>query len=624
MRKATILLMAAMLAIVFRAQAAVTVPDDATVEDDWVCSFVMHSTGGDETVSEAMKVAFSGDDVYFHLPNPIAGNTWVKGTIANGVATFARGQYLGNYGGSVYMVGQDSEGICDVVFTYDAEKHAFTLADQQLVLSASATTIDAWAYYTGMTVVKGGEIAGDQWNISYKMHYNGTSGEQTQSDTEPIEVIINGNEVAFNFPNPLNGAAWIRGTLEGSTATFAKGQQMGTYGGSPFYLAGLDESGLCDVKFNYDSSKQVFTLADMYLLINGSTTVNNPWCYFSVATIAKGTAPVTEEDKLVELPDGLTAQDYAFTAKSIVYAEDMSIDHMDDVAWPVKVAFNGQTQVYVRGLCQEMPMSWVQGTVSTGSWDEKLVTFARGQYLGTYHSYPLYLLGKSYGELGDAVFELSGQNLIHKSMVYINTSKNQEAPLDVYANADIKKLTIQAATPANPVIEQYMDFNADEGYAPLMLTIPTTDVNGNIIAPSRLGYRLYTEKDGVQQLYTFTIDKYKDLPEQEMTIIPYELATGYNFYLGGSLLFLNDNLEQNDRLGVQSVYTVGSDVRESEIVWMSFGKVDGLTSVPHDVRVESETLTDLQGRRVTPSHRGLLIKTQHMADGSVRTVKVVK
>ena len=623
MRKITLLLMAVLAAAVMNAQTTASLPEDATVEDDWLCSFVMHSSGGDETVSEPMQVAFSGQDVYFNLPNPVSGNAWVKGTIADGMAVFGAGQYLGNYSGAVYMVGQNADGLCDVVFGYDAEKQLFTLADMQVVLSASATSIDAWAYYTGMTVAKGGTAATEQWTFSYTMHYQGSTGEQTDTDSEPIEVTINGSEVAFRLPNPLNGAAWISGTSDGTTVTFAQGQQMGTYAGAPFYLSGMNSEGLCDVVFNYDEEHQRFTLGDMYLLINSSTTAAQPYCYFSSITIAKGAAPQTDDDQLVELPEGLTATDYVYTAKSVVYDQQGNVDHMENVARPVKVAMTG-TEVYIRGLSEELPLAWVKGTVSTGSWDEKIVTFGKGQYLGQFVNYKLYLMGKYYGTFGDAYLELDGQQLKNRGYLYINTSKTQEAPLDVYANNQMKLLTPVAATPAAPTIEQYAGFNADEGYAPLMLTIPTTDVDGNVIAPSRLGFRLITEKDGEQHVYTFTREHYEDLPEQQMTVIPFELATGYNFYYGGSLLFVCDNLETNDRLGVQSVYTVGSTTHESATAWHTFAGTDAIATTTGNSTVVSETLTDLQGRRVPSSAHGILISRRQMADGTVTTTKVLR
>lgn len=625
MKKMTLLLMMALMAVVGRAQTAAVVPADATIEDDWVCSFVMHSSGGDSSESETMQVAFSGDDVYFNLPNPIAGNTWVKGTIAGGKATFAKGQYIGNYGGAVYMVGQSADGLCDLSFVYDADAKTFAIDDMQLVLSASATSIDAWAYYTGMTVVKGGQAEGDEWTFAYTMHYMDNSGtEQTESGSEPVSVQIDGTTIVIALPNPLNGSAAITGTFDGTTATFPI-QPMGTYGSETFYLAGEDAGGLCDVVFNYNAQQQAFTLADMYLLLNSSATQKSAWCYFSAVTISKGAAQPAVEETLVELPEGLTQQDYVYTCKSIIYDQEGAIDHMEDRAVPVKVAFDGQTAVYIRGLASEFPLSWVKGNITSGSWDEKIVTFPAGQFLGEYHGYKVYLMGKYMQQFGDAYLELDGQELKNRGFIYINASKTQEAPLDVYANNNIKLLAVKAATPAAPVIAAYHDYNAEEGYGSILLTIPTTDTDGNIIAPGRLGFRFITEKDGQQQTYTFTREKYEDLPQLEMTVIPYELHTGYNFLYGGSCVFICDRLEQNDRLGVQSVYSVGGTDYESAIAWHAFGGTDGLHGDTRaDAQVESETYTDLQGRQAVASARGLLLRTQRMADGTVRTTKIVR
>jgi hypothetical protein len=613
------LLLAVLMTVSVAAQKAVTLPDDAIVENDWVATFVMHSSSGDESVSESMEVAFCGSDVYFNLPNPITGNTWVKGTLSDGVATFASGQYIGNYMGSVYMLGQDAAGVCDLAFGYDETRQAFTLLDMQLVLSAKAAAIDAWAYYTGMTVAKKGSAVADQWTMSYTMHYMGQSGEQTESGTEPVEVVINGDEVAFNFPNPLNGKAWIKGTLNGTVATFPKGQQMGTYDGEPFYLVGQDATGLCDVVFNYDSKNNVFTLGDMYLLINSSVTLSQPWCYFSKATITLGAVTPEEEEDTVVVPEDLTAQDYLFRATNIIYDSQGRFDHNETVQWPIKVGFHND-DVYMRGLCQFLPLAWVKGTN-----DEGYVTFAGGQFMGK-APMPVYFCGMQYNQMSNVEFEMDAtrQSLKGKSYIYINSSKTQLAPYDVYAGINITRLTAKAATPAAPVIERYQQYQPGEGYAALMLTIPTLDVEGNVLAPSHLGYRLFTEKDGQQQVYTFTNDKYIDLPESSMTVIPYDLATGYNFLMFGSLVYINDNLESNDRLGVQSVYTVSGKEYVSDIAWMSFGESSAIDAPVSGLRVESVTLTDLQGRRVSPSTHGLLIQTERLSDGTVRSKKVMK
>lgn len=617
MKKLFLSLVALIASVAVQAQA-VTLPNDATVEDDWVCSFVFHTTQGDETVSEKMGVAFSGNDVYFHLPNPFAGNTWVKGTLGEGSATFAKGQYLGNYSGAVYMVGQDENGICDLVFGYNAEKHVFTLDNMQLVLSSSATSVSAWGYYTGMTVVKGGEVQGDSWSLAYTMHYQGTNGqEQTDNGTETVDVVIDGNNVAINFPNPLNGAAWIRGTINGNVATFPQGQEMGTYDGSPFYLAGQNQNGLCDVVFNYDAENGVFTLGEMYLLINSSTTTAAPWCYFSKATISKGSTVTPEpEEETVALPAGLTPLRYVFDARDVIYDTDGSILRMDNVNRPVQVAFdNTNKEVYVQGLCDFLPEAWVKGVI-----DDDQVVFAKGQFVGKMVGQNVYLMGKQYGSLSDITFNYVNGEMKQGGYVIFNSSKTTEAPFTVYAGANIVKFVEKAAKPAAPKM-RYQNFSVAEGYAVMMYSLPLTSEDGKTaLAEEKLSYRIYTEKGGVPTLYTFTQDKYKNLPEASMTDIPLTLNDNYDFQTGA--VFLNDNLEDNDRIGIQSVYKGGGEENVSEITWyqLSAASIYNIKGV----EVVSEAYTDLQGRKVSQDARGLLIKTQRMSDGSVRSMKVVK
>lgn len=617
MKKLLLCLMALVAAVTVQAQA-VTLPSDATVEDDWVCSFVMHDTEGEKNVSEKMSVAFSGNDVYFNLPNPVAGNTWIKGTMEEGKATFLKGQYLGNYGGAVYMVGQNEQGICDLVFGYNAETHVFTLDNMQLVLSGSATTIDAWGYYTGMTVVKGTEAQGDAWSIAYTMHYQDDNGKElTDSGTESVEVVIDGNDVAINFPNPLNGAGWIHGTINGNVATFAQGQEMGTYGGSPFYLAGQNENGLCDVVFNYDAEQGVFTLGDMYLLINSSTTATAPWCYFSKATITKGGAAVEKpKEDPVTLPAGLTPQRYTFDARDVIYDTDGSMLRMDYVNRPVQVAFdNTNKAVYVQGLCDFLPEAWVKGTI-----DDDQVVFAKGQFVGEVYGQSVYLMGKTYGSLSDITFNYTNGEMKQGGYVIFNSTKTTEAPFTVYAGANIVKFVEKAAKPSAPQM-RYQNYNTDEGYAALMYNIPLTSEDGKTaLAEEKLSYRIYTEKGGAQTVYTFTQDKYKNLPEASMTDIPVTFDDGYDFQSG--VVFLNDNLDSNDRIGIQSVYKGGGEENVSEITWyqLSAASINNIKGV----EVVSETFTDLQGRRVSQNASGLIIKTQRLSDGTVRSMKVMK
>jgi hypothetical protein len=51
---------------------------------------------------------------------------------------------------------------------------------------------------------------------------------------------------------------------------------------------------------------------------------------------------------------------------------------------------------------------------------------------------------------------------------------------------------------------------------------------------------------------------------------------------------------------------------------------DDVSPTQRSIRVESVTFTDLQGRKASPSTHGLLIKTERLSDGTVRSTKVLR
>ena len=131
----------------------------------------------------------------------------------------------------------------------------------------------------------------ETWYVSYTFHYLDDSGaEQSNSDIEAMEIEFDGDELAFNFPNPVNGNTWMRGVKyvgEGPVAyVFANGQYIGKLGSENAYFCGSDGSSLTDMVFYYDEAKQTFTNFK-HILINSSPTEVDYWGYFSDVTITK-------------------------------------------------------------------------------------------------------------------------------------------------------------------------------------------------------------------------------------------------------------------------------------------------------------------------------------------------
>ena len=441
MRKVTLLLAAILMAVVAK---AVTPPTGAAIET-WYANFTMHTPQGDEKISEPMEVAISGQDIYFNLLNPITGATWVKGTNNGGMVTFASGQFIGSYNGSVYMMGQNEQGVCDVTFTYHSDYGVFVQDEMYLVLSTSKTTIDAWAYYTGMMVTRDPYTddprnRAEDWTLTGR-NVNPNNEEQYESLDERVKVAIEGDSIFIQGLSAYDPSAWLAGTISDSIATFKKNQPAGVYGGKQLYFIGYAGESDIDIEFDYLSSLEML-VAKSYILC--ATADHNTYQILTDVVLKKQGDDPQPDEPLVELPAGATPIDYTFKATSILYNPDGSLAGMQPVEMPVKVAFAGSKEVYVQGLCDFMPEAWVKGTVDT---DE--VTFARGQFMGR-SVYPVYFMGRIFNEMSDVVFTLSNNRVLRSGSYYvvINASKSEFMPYSVYAGVTMERNTSGIDAPA--------------------------------------------------------------------------------------------------------------------------------------------------------------------------------
>ncbi len=611
--------------------AQATVPADAIVEK-WVCSFVMHYNGanGEETenVSEDMQLAFHGDEVYFNLPNPIAGNTWVKGTLSATAATFPSGQPLGSYSGStVYALGQDEQGVCDLVMAYDAGRGRFELSGMQLVLSTSAASIEALAYYTGLVVSKSADVQQEdgttappadavveEWKLTCR-NVNPNDETQYEDVLETVRVAFSGSNIYIQGLCPANG--WLKGTLGDGTATFPARQYLGRSGGYPFYAIGYKGEGAIDIVFSYDAQRGLLS-TDTYILL--ITDTDQPLMELTAVVISReGAAP---EEQPVEAPAGLVTQEYVLKATSVQYDTDGSIAAMVPVQWNVRVGFSGN-EVYVQGLCRDMfPLAWVKGVLDDGQ-----ITFASGQFLGVHPQLPSvkYYFGSMYFQsLSDMVMSYSAGSMQGGGYYLIlNSQKNALAPYEVYAGVSLTRVPIVPATPATPSVEGYEELYAEQGFARVFLSLPTTDVNGNAIDRARMSYRLYYQETGAEpQVYTFSAPLYENLSES-MQDVPYFYSDGWDFYMGGTAVYLYES-QPWERIGVQTVYTVPGRTSESPVAWRDISHQGIAPATAAAPAVVSEQCYDMQGRPAADGARGLLVRRQLLSDGTVRTLKVMR
>ena len=256
--------MAAMMAAMSFSQTVVTPPANATKES-WNFSGIMsyQGEGGElesEDVVEPINVVFDDNDLYLHFPNPLFGSSWVKGTkSADGSSyVFANGQYLGSYYGSdVYFCGSsDSQTLSDVTFTYNEESKVL-VSTGYILFNGSTTTLSTFCYFSTAYITK--ESAATEQPVALPegvkpmdYSFSGYDNYYNQSVTHSAQVAINGNDIYVSGLSEVLPEAWIKGTLNGSTATFAANQFMGSYytpnGYMKFYF---NPAG--DVTFEYDA-----------------------------------------------------------------------------------------------------------------------------------------------------------------------------------------------------------------------------------------------------------------------------------------------------------------------------------------------------------------------------------
>ena len=182
------------------------------------------------------------------------------------------------------------------------------------------------------------------------------------------------------------------------------------------------------------------------------------------------------------------------------------------------------------------------------------------------------------------------------------------------------------AVPANPTIDEWIDGGDEEGNSMLFFTLPTTDINGNLINPQCLSFSIFVDNGNGPEIFTFEADTYVNDLWDDMTEIPYELyANGWDISGFGCVFYRTnqgDNPLFTDNIGIQAYYEVDGEKNASDIVWL----------YDHDTSVDEinagKTVADVRyynvaGQQVAqPS--GLTIKVTTYTDGTTSATKVVK
>ena len=212
------------------------------------------------------------------------------------------------------------------------------------------------------------------------------------------------------------------------------------------------------------------------------------------------------------------------------------------------------------------------------------------------------------------------------SFVSIEFANNEEA-------IGTLKTPAVAAVPADPTADEWYDCGDESGFSRFYFTLPTTDVDGNILDPEFLSYALWIN-DGEGNVYQFTfpaVDYTYDLVE-DIDEVPYELyssAVDFNDYYvymyrtneNDNPLFVRDD-DHDGNIGIQVFYTVDGEKNASNIVWL-YEVPSSVNEMNAGKTVANVRYFNVAGQEMAqPS--GMTIKVTTYTDGTTSAVKVVK
>ena len=415
-------------------------------------------------------------------------------------------------------------------------------ASGELVTPPASATVETW--YT---------TAGKFYAYSQSSGWTDVS-----TDMKTIKVAIDGSDIYLQGLAYWFKDGWIKGTISGTTATFANGQYVGedTYGAE--YIVGSDDikTPSESIVFNYDAEKGTLTAATAYIFENAAADEVSAICFWNEPAFSK-TAPAKPE--VVVVPEGVASVPFI-----MYYSDKNGIENSK----PVYVAVDGN-DVYIQGFSEYIPEAWVKGTK-----DGNKVTFAGDQYMGALDGEDSYF----FYEKESVVFTYNAEE-----DSYIFAGEIFGIIADQYYDGHyyypvLEKIVEKAGTPATPAITGIEQTTSGDDL--LVFNVPVVDTNGNAMIASKLSYQFFVDEE--TNPLTFTTADYKKLTEN-LTVIPYGFTEGYDFY--ATSIYLNMPHDTWTKIGIQSIYTGGGEEHKSEIAWFDLASALPVVA-PEDLKTE--------------------------------------
>ena len=370
---------------------------------DYAYAGVSGFSGGGE-FSRIVKVGFYGNEVYLQGISEDIPGAWIKGTLDNGIATFATGQLLGQYSSSrsLYFHGLnegDGDPVIPVEFSYDAESNTF-INQTQIIISylpdnwwdESANRNALYEYVKSAVISKIVEKPATPENPSISNMQYLVAGDRlltnvTVVDTEGKGIVADKLYYKIYSEDELGTQAEV---------AFSKELYPELVGDNRIEIPYTLESN------NFSKSEGVALLMEH----SGWTKVGLQSIYFGGGERHESgivwytlTKPTT-----ITLPEGLKVTSNVFTG---IDGDDKEFSSF------VNVALDGD-DIYIQGLAPDADdsgSSWVKGTKN----DDGNYVFALGQEVGTYSDYfRLFLLGAGDAGVEAPVLVVDNTNGVYK------------------------------------------------------------------------------------------------------------------------------------------------------------------------------------------------------------------
>ena len=455
-----------------------------------------------------------------------------------------------------------------------------------------------------------------------------------------IVVADNGDIYLYNPISEWESNSWIRlEKSEGDTLVARFPQALYTEGGDTYYAFPLfydeamgtyapkpidDDNYLAESKFVYRDGE----LRQLDDALIGQVMADYTWMDAGDSHLR--IAPVATSRNVV--PESLIA-------KASTYIVSYDKGGSDPVAVVVKGAVDGD-KVYLSNPFNSDTTQWIAGTV-----DGDKAVFASGQYLGpdsvsTHHH--LFFRSASYVRTDST--DVEGNHVFHYDFTETpSLTFTYQADKDLFAAPEGQAFVITAgnsvkgyvdptfyayrdvpATPENPSFADFQAYNPEYGYGIFNFVLPTVDTNKKYLNPDNLYYCFYL--DDPNKPFVFTKDDYTRMEKDSMDIFPADYNDHYDMApLDESVHQVYFYFAVFDSLGVQSIYRGGGEEHRSDIVWISYDKATGIQQPIRDNRSEvvAAEYYDLAGRRIEGPSKGVVIKRERLADGSVKTLKTM-